>query len=134
MVLFGFGKTDTVLEKGLGYEWWFERTSRARKGIQIIRDVKTNPYHIINSYIIDNKTNIGLIFKEDIEFRKATDISILDRYSTGTSLSNKLINGMFKECNIINPKEVKEEIKEVSLESIDEKIMTIDDFLKDFEK
>ena len=112
----------------------FERTSRARKGIQIIRDVKTNPYHIINSFIIDNKTNIGLIFKEDIEFRKATDISILDRYSTGTSLSNKLINGMFKECNIVNPKEVKEEIKEVSLESIDEKIMTIDDFLKDFEK
>lgn len=112
----------------------FERTSRARKGIQIIRDVKTNPYHIINSYIIDNKTNIGLIFKEDIEFRKATDISILDRYSTGTNLSNKQINGMFIETNIINPKDIKEEIKEVSLESIDEKIMTIDDFLKDFEK
>ena len=112
----------------------FERTSRARKGIQIIRDVKTNPYHIINSFIIDNKNNIGIIFKEDIEYKKVTDISILDRYSTGTSLSNKQINGMFKECNIVNPKEVKEEIKEVSLESIDEKIMTIDDFLKDFEK
>ena len=112
----------------------FERTSRARKGIQIIRDVKTNPYHIINSFIIDNKNNIGIIFKEDIEYKKATDISILDRYSTGTSLSNKKISGMFKECNILNPKEVKEEIKEVSLESIDEKIMTIDDFLKDFEK
>lgn len=112
----------------------FERTSRARKGIQIIRDVKTNPYHIINSFIIDNKTNIGLIFKEDIDYKKATDISILDRYSTGTNLSNKPISGMFIETNIINPKDIKEEIKEVSLESIDEKIMTIDDFLKDFEK
>ena len=41
---------------------------------------------------------------------------------------------MFIEKDIINPKEIKEEIKEVSLESIDDKIMTIDDFLKDFEK
>ncbi len=112
----------------------FEKTSRARRGIQIIRDVKTNPYHIINSFIINNKNNIGILFKEDIEYKKVTDIPILDRYSTGNNLSNQTINGMFIEKDIINPKEIKEEIKEVSLESIDDKIMTIDDFLKDFEK
>ena len=112
----------------------FEKTSRARRGIQIIRDVKTNPYHIINSFIINNKNNLGIVFKEDIEYKKVTDIPILDRYSTGNSLSNQVINGMFIEKDIINPKEIKEEIKEVSLESIDDKIMTIDDFLKDFEK
>jgi len=112
----------------------FERTSRARRGVQIIRDVKTNPYHIINSLIINNKNNIGIIFKEDIEYKKVTDIPILDRYSTGNSLSNQVINGMFIETSIINPKEIKEEVKEISLESIDDKIMTIDDFLKDIEK
>ena len=80
------------------------------------------------------KNNLGIVFKEDIEYKKVTDIPILDRYSTGNSLSNQVINGMFIEKNIINPKEIKEEIKEVSLESIDDKIMTIDDFLKDFEK
>ena len=112
----------------------FEKTSRARRGVQIIRDVKTNPYHIINSFIINNKNSIGIIFKEDIEYKKVTDIPILDRYSTGNSLSNQVINGMFVETSIINPKEIKEEVKEISLESIDDKIMTIDDFLKDIEK
>ena len=112
----------------------FERTSRARRGIQIIRDVKTNPYHIINSFIINNKNNLGVIFREDIEYKKVTDIPILDRYSTGNNLSNQVINGMFIEISIINPKEIKEEIKDISLESIDDKIMTIDDFLKDIEK
>ena len=112
----------------------FEKTSRARRGVQIIRDVKTNPYHIINSLIVNNKNNLGIIFKEDIEYKKVTDIPILDRYSTGNSLSNQAINGMFIETSIINPKDIKEEVKEISLESIDDKIMTIDDFLKDIEK
>ena len=112
----------------------FEKTSRARRGVQIIRDVKTNPYHIINSFIINNKNNLGVIFREDIEYKKVTDIPILDRYSTGNNLSNQVINGMFIEISIINPKEIKEEIKDISLESIDDKIMTIDDFLKDIEK
>ena len=112
----------------------FEKTSRARRGVQIIRDVKTNPYHIINSFIINNKNNLGVIFREDIEYKKVTDIPILDRYSTGNNLSNQVINGMFIETSIINPKEIKEEVKEISLESIDDKIMTIDDFLKDIEK
>lgn len=112
----------------------FEKISRARRGVQIIRDVKTNPYHIINSLIVNNKNNLGIIFKEDIEYKKVTDIPILDRYSTGNNLSNQVINGMFIETSIINPKEIKEEVKEISLESIDDKIMTIDDFLKDIEK
>ena len=110
----------------------FERTSRARKGVQIIRDVKTNPYHIINSIIV-NKSNIGIIYKEDIEYKKTTDISILDRYSTGTSISNNQVFDMFEVKELISPKDIKEEIKEVSLEDIDDKIMTIDDFLNDIE-
>lgn len=112
----------------------FEITSRARKGVQIIRDVKTNPYHILNSYVIGNKINLGFKFKEDIEYKKSTDIPILDRYSTGTNISNKEINAMFISKEIVNPKELKEEIKEISLESIDDKIMTIDDFLNNIEK
>ncbi len=111
----------------------FERTSRARRGVQIIRDVKTNPYHIIGGLIVD-KTNIGIIYKEDIEYKKTTDISILDRYSTGTSISNNQVFGMFEVKELINPNDIKEEVKEISLESIDDKIMTIDDFLKDIEK
>ena len=118
----------------------FERISRARRGIQIIRDVKTNPYYLLKSFIIDTKNSIGLKFKEDIESIKLTELPITDRHSTGTSLSKKNILDVFVQKELENPKISKKEVKEeneiikdnISLESIDERMMTIDDFLDDF--
>ena len=117
----------------------FERISRARKGIQVIRDVKTNPYYILKSFAINSRHNIGLKFKEDIEIIKLTELPITDRYSTGTSLSKHQIIDVFIEKELENPKEIKKETKEIlkediSLESIDERMMTIDDFLDDIDK
>ena len=120
----------------------FERISRARKGIQIIRDVKTNPYYILKSFVINSKNNIGLKFKEDIEIIKLTELPIADRHSTGTSLSKHDIFDIFVEKILENPKEVKKIVEEdkivekekISLESIDQRMMTIDDFLDDIEK
>jgi topoisomerase-4 subunit A len=118
----------------------FERISRARKGVQVIRDVKTNPYYILKTFIINSKHNIGLKFKEDIEIIKLTELPIADRYSTGTSLSKHKILDVFIEKELEDPKKEKIEIIEVeektnvSLESIDERMMTIDDFLDDIEK
>ena len=116
----------------------FERISRARKGIQVIRDVKTNPYYILKSFIINSKNNLGLKFKEDIEVIKLTELPIADRYSTGSSLSKHEIFDVFIEQQLIDPKNEKIEIEEekiekenVSLQSIDERMMTIDDFLGD---
>ena len=118
----------------------FERISRARKGIQIIRDVKTNPYYILKSFVINSKHNIGLKFKEDIKIIKLTELPIADRYSTGTNLSKQNIIDVFIEKTLENPNidsniETKEEIKreDISLESIDNRIMTIDDFLDDLD-
>ena len=117
----------------------FEKISRARKGIQIIRDVKTNPYYILKSFVINSRHNIGLKYKEDIEILKLTELPIADRHSTGTSLSKRNIQDVFIEKELENPKEIKKENKEVikediSLESIDQRMMTIDDFLGDFDK
>jgi len=123
----------------------FERISRARKGIQVIRDVKTNPYYILKSFTVNSKSNIGLKFKEDIEIIKLTELPIADRHSTGTSLSKHDILDVFIERSLENPNdenknkssnnEVKEEIKKenISLDSIDERMMTIDDFLDDID-
>jgi len=119
----------------------FERISRARKGIQIIRDVKTNPYYILKSFVINSRHNIGLKFKEDIEIIKLTELPIADRHSTGTNLSKHDILDIFVEKNLENPKEVKKVIEEpkeiekenISLESIDQRMMTIDDFLGDLD-
>ncbi len=113
----------------------FERISRARKGIQIIRDVKTNPYCILKSFITNSKNNLGLKFKEDIEFIKLTELPIADRYSTGTSLSKFDILDAFIEKKLEkedNSKKILEEEKDkndIDLDNIDERIMTIDDFL-----
>ena len=115
----------------------FERISRARKGIQVIRDVKTNPYYILKTFVLNSKNTLGLKFKEDIEFIKLTDLPIVDRYSTGTSLSKHDILDVFCENKITNPRinhEVLEEPVEIqkeniSLDNIDKRMMTIDDFL-----
>ena len=119
----------------------FERISRARKGIHIIRDVKTNPYYILKSFVINSKHNIGLKFREDIEIIKLTELPIADRHSTGTSLSKHDILDVFIEKTLENPKEIKKVVEEpkeiekekISLESIDQRMMTIDDFLGDID-
>ena len=33
----------------------FDLSTRARKGLQVVRDVKTNPYHILNSFVVLNQ-------------------------------------------------------------------------------
>ena len=114
----------------------FERISRARKGVQVIRDVKTNPYYILDAYVVGNKHNLGLKHKEDIEIVKLTDLPIVDRYSTGSTICKGQLVSTFIECELTNPSK-KEEIveqskKEISLDSVDQKMMTIDDFLDDF--
>ena len=124
----------------------FELSSRARKGLLLVRDVKTNPYHILKTFI--NVKRIGILTNE-ISVIKATDLPIVDRYSTGTVIDKKGILDCFevveltaveKTCNKqdTSSKEkieeiVEEEIIDISLDEVDEKILTIDDFLDEFE-
>ena len=116
----------------------FDKSNRTRKGLQIIRDVKTNPYHILKMFITNSKENIGLKFKEDINYIKTTELSITDRYSTGNALSKHTILDAFIKKELEEKITFKEEESfqknEVSLKEIDERIMTIDDFLEEFDK
>ena len=108
--------------------------------------IKEHQNHFVVPPITDNyvwfnsKHNIGLRFKEDIEIIKLTELPIADRYSTGTSLSKHQILDVFIEKELEDPKKEKidiievEEKTNVSLESIDQRMMTIDDFLDDIEK
>ena len=99
----------------------------------MVREVKTNPYYILKTLLISSKINIGLKTKDDIVIIKTTDLPITDRYSTGSVLSKTDILDVFTYNDVISKDMVKEVIKEeVSLEKIDERIMTIDDFLDDF--
>ncbi len=159
----------------------FEQTSRGRKGVLMVRDVKTNPYNIFATFIINSKNTLVYKTKDDMVEVKVTEFPIADRYSTGSQFTKQTIFDIFKPATLIKPEEVintevveenieeelppqivqeelipKEEIndvveekiveevkpkkkevkvekepmtKEEYLESIDERIMTIDDFL-----
>ena len=123
----------------------FEVSTRARRGILLVRDVKTNPYSILKTFITDNK-NLSIVIKNDITKMKSTELPIVDRLSTGTVISKKGIDDCFMNCNLVKREEnnntvekeeividMEEEIIDIPLDIIDEQILTIDDFLDDFE-
>ena len=120
----------------------FETMNRARKGTLIIRDVKTNPYYILKTFILNHKDSLVLKIGGDYKEIKVTELPIMDRYSTGSSLSKANIKNVLECAKIIDKEENKKEklleqneqdaVEEISLEHVDEKIMTIDDFLDDF--
>ena len=113
----------------------FEIGSRARKGIQMVRDVKTNPYHILRTFVNSKKSEIVLKIGIDFKNINTTDLPITDRYSTGTQITKAKIQAVFTEPTLEEKNDDDEvvEIKEkIDLDDIDKKILTIDDFLDDF--
>jgi len=129
----------------------FEKSSRARRGLLLLREVKSNPYKIVRAFPINNKDFIGLK-TSSIKLLKNTEFPIMDRYSTGSSISKEEINDCFimseltKKEQLLedvqkeieeNKKEKTEEIKaeepkrKISIKEIDDRLMTIDDFLGD---
>lgn len=113
----------------------FEIGSRARKGIQMVRDVKTNPYHILRTFVNSKKSEIVLKIGIDFKIINTTDLPITDRYSTGTQITKAKIKAVFAEPTLEEKNDDDEvvEIKEkIDLDDIDKKILTIDDFLDDF--
>ena len=112
----------------------FELLTRARRGVLLVRDVKTNPYRILKAFI--NVKRIGIL-TSDISYLKVTELPIVDRYSTGTVIDKKGIQNCFEEIELIKQtkekqEEFEEEIIDISLDEVDSQILTIDDFLDDF--
>lgn len=120
----------------------FEQTSRARKGVLVVRDVKTNPYYIYKSFIVNTKDHLVYQTKDEFIEVKITEFPIADRYSTGTQFTKQSLLSFFIKKELVNIDEevdevveevIEEPTEEISLESIDERIMTIDDFLDNFD-
>jgi topoisomerase-4 subunit A len=140
----------------------FDKSSRAKRGLMILREVKTNPYKVLKVFTIDTKHTLG-IKGSSIDYSKITDLAIADRYSTGSSISKMKLTDSFivtsllskkdfnntpniekkTDGNIIieklvdvpsvaleKKKEEPEKKKEkVSLKEIDDRLLTIEDFL-----
>ena len=125
----------------------FEILSRTRRGIQAIREVKSNPYKVLKAFVVDNKCHIGIKNGEITEL-KVTEFPIADRYSTGSQVSKHNLTDAFVVSSLetaseeqdsldIEEPKIVEVIEEkvpkkdkISLSEIDDRLMTIDDFLK----
>ena len=136
-----FNETDyisIIMNKGCGKRVKlseFEKSTRARRGLMIVREVKTSPYKIVKTFTVDSKNYIG-IKTDEINEIKLTELSIMDRYSTGNNITKKKIIDSFLVCNLVK-KGSKEESNiqdnqpkpRVSLKEIDERLITIDDYI-----
>lgn len=124
----------------------FEKTSRAKRGLLLLREVKSNPQEILKVFVGDAKRNILLKSNGKDKDLKLTEIPIMDRYSTGSAISKSKLDlvsdiasltrddiEMPKEISKPVTKEETKEKKEVSIKEIDDKFMTIDDFLDNFD-
>ncbi len=78
----------------------FEITSRARKGVLMVRDVKTNPYYIFATFIVNSKTKLMYKTKEDILEIKVTEFPIADRYSTGSQFTKQTLFDVFEPVEL----------------------------------
>lgn len=128
-------------------------SKRSLKGDNILHSPKSKKYNIVKTYAGTSKTNYGLIDGTG-ELIKSSDINIMDKSSTGSALSKKNIEGIFKEARLkviddtpvetmvkeesVKPLEVpiKEEVQEVKKEVKKKpeviETMTMSDFFDEF--
>lgn len=74
-------------------------SKRSLKGDNILHSPKSKKYKITECYAGSSKTNYGLI-KEETETIKSSDISIMDKSSTGSTISKKDLTDVFKEARL----------------------------------
>lgn len=126
-----------------------EKTSRANRGILLMKEIKSNPSKIIDSYIMSSKEELVVTSIKEEKTIKLTEIAIMDRQSNGSFIvrdrilgthklavilentqneSNKQDNGNVKKSKTIeNDKEYK------TLSGIDKKIEMVDSLLDNIE-
>ena len=125
-----------------------EKTSRGNKGILLMKEIKSNPSKIVDAYLVSSKEEITVTSIAETRTMKLTEIPIMDRQSNGSFImkdrvinsynnvylvsknDEKIVDNSTEEAKIIAPSD--RELK--SLRTIDEKMMTIDEYLDDIEK
>jgi len=127
-----------------------EKTSRANRGILLMKEIKSNPSKIIRTYLMPLKEEIVINSISGSKEVKLTEISIMDRQSNGSFVVKDRVMDTHKCVSIVSQysddlkkssdEEVVDEKKFVtmnkeakSLKAIDDKIMNIDEILNNME-
>ena len=120
-----------------------ELHTRAKKGSNLIKKVKSNDYQILTAMLTNSKDNISLVVDGELETIKNSDISIMDLNSTGSAITKKNISDAILEVVLQDKKNSKKEVKiteevkekeEVKVEEKKEEFVqtSLDDFYQDF--
>lgn len=128
----GTGKRVKLLE--------FEKVSRAKRGILLMKVIKSNPSKVIKVYIEDSKKQIGIVSDDYIKIIKINEVPIMDRYSNGSYVIKDRIVSSY-DVALLESEETKEEDnsyikidkKDMSLKEIDDKLSSIDSIINETE-
>ena len=125
-----------------------EKTSRANRGILLMKEIKSNPSKIIKTYLLNSKEEIVINSISGSKEVKLTDISIMDRQSNGSFVVKDRVMDTYRIVSIISQNDtvlkndtgvnevkiVNSNSKEVkTLRNVDSKMMTIDEILNSME-
>lgn len=97
-----------------------EISNRAKRGLILFKENKSNPAVVVKSFTTSIKDSIGLVSGTEINYVKITEIKVMDRYSSVSSLIKEsvltaFINKTLEEGININSNDIinYEELKEV---------------------
>ena len=114
--------------------------SRAKKGLLLMKKVKTQDYHVIDAFTSESRDDICIKSDSEIRMIKNSDIAIMDTQSTGSSISKYMVDKVYIKANIIKQKDIvindsEEDDVIISSEPVmkeEVKEFTLDDFIDDF--
>ena len=124
--------------------------TRGNRGLLFMKEIKSNPSHIVDAYVEDVKTEIVVVTKKYQKEMKIVDIPIMDRYSNGSFVVKDKIKDTYlspqeqsKESfsNLEYVEELKPEQEQLSfdmlnkesLKEVDDRMVIINNFLDDIE-
>lgn len=116
-----------VTDKGTGKRvkiTEFEKSSRAHRGLLLLREVKTNPYHTIKAFPTSSKCHIG-IKNPDINLLKVSEFPIMDRYSTGSTISKHDITDCFQVAELRTKEDITSDDSNTNSSSQEEPIIEV---------
>ena len=124
-----------------------EKTSRANRGVLLMKEIKSNPSKIIACYLVPSKDEIEVVSTSEVKRLKLTEISIMDKQSNGSFIAKDKIIDIHMVCGLVNNDSLVNNVNEddniedkivvskeyKSLKNIDDKMLSIDEYLDDIE-
>ena len=124
--------------------------TRGNRGLLFMKEIKSNPSHIVDAYVEDVKTEVVVVTKKYEKEMKIVDIPIMDRYSNGSFVVKDKIKDTYLKVQELSKdalsgleyvEEAKPEQEQLSfdmlnkesLKEVDDRMVVINNFLDDVE-